>query len=90
MDSKHGFVLKMRELVSTLPRCVFLVLRYLFAFLYHLSEFSDENMMDVSNLAVCFGPSLIPIPDEGAIFRFFIDNPEWDVAVCFIVATNLS
>ncbi|CAG0892490.1 unnamed protein product, partial [Cyprideis torosa] len=65
MDSKHGFVLKMRELVQTLPRCVFLVLRYLFAFLYHLSEFSDENMMDVNNLAVCFGPSLIPIPDEG-------------------------
>uniref|UniRef100_A0A915EVF2 Rho-GAP domain-containing protein n=1 Tax=Ditylenchus dipsaci TaxID=166011 RepID=A0A915EVF2_9BILA len=34
-----------------------------FAFLNHLSEFSDENMMDPYNLAICFGPTLLPIPD---------------------------
>ena len=39
-------------------------MRYLFAFLNHLSEFSDENMMDPYNLAICFGPTLVPIPEE--------------------------
>ena len=27
-----------------------------------LSQYSDENMMDAYNLAVCFGPSVIDIP----------------------------
>ena len=25
---------------------------------------SDENMMDPYNLAICFGPTLVPIPEE--------------------------
>ncbi|CAN7939703.1 unnamed protein product [Ixodes hexagonus] len=29
-----------------------------------LSEFSDENMMDPYNLAICFGPTLVPIPED--------------------------
>lgn len=29
-----------------------------------LSEFSDENMMDPYNLAICFGPTLVPVPDD--------------------------
>uniref|UniRef100_A0A8B9LFY9 SLIT-ROBO Rho GTPase activating protein 3 n=1 Tax=Astyanax mexicanus TaxID=7994 RepID=A0A8B9LFY9_ASTMX len=29
----------------------------------HLSQYSDENMMDPYNLAICFGPTLMPIPD---------------------------
>lgn len=29
-----------------------------------MSEFSDENMMDVYNLAICFGPTLVPVPEE--------------------------
>lgn len=41
-----------------------IVLRYLFAFLNHLSEFADENMMDPYNLAICFGPTLVPVPDD--------------------------
>uniref|UniRef100_A0A8B9LJI6 SLIT-ROBO Rho GTPase activating protein 3 n=1 Tax=Astyanax mexicanus TaxID=7994 RepID=A0A8B9LJI6_ASTMX len=28
-----------------------------------LSQYSDENMMDPYNLAICFGPTLMPIPD---------------------------
>jgi len=27
-----------------------------------LSEFSDENMMDPYNLAICFGPTLLRVP----------------------------
>lgn len=29
-----------------------------------LSEYSDENMMDAYNLAICFGPTLMPAPDD--------------------------
>jgi len=29
-----------------------------------LSEFSDENMMDPYNLAICFGPTLLPVPAD--------------------------
>lgn len=31
---------------------------------YSLSEYSDENMMDAYNLAICFGPTLLPIPPD--------------------------
>ncbi|XP_046387653.1 SLIT-ROBO Rho GTPase-activating protein 1-like isoform X2 [Ischnura elegans] len=64
LESKHEFVLKMRELIQSLPRSVVVVLRYIFAFLNHLSEFSDENMMDPYNLAICFGPTLVPVPED--------------------------
>ncbi|XP_042870971.1 SLIT-ROBO Rho GTPase-activating protein 1-like isoform X4 [Penaeus japonicus] len=64
LEKKHDFVVKMRDVVTSLPRPVFIVMRYLFAFLNHLSEFSDENMMDPYNLAICFGPTLVPIPED--------------------------
>ncbi|ESO06543.1 hypothetical protein HELRODRAFT_160724 [Helobdella robusta] len=51
-------------LLTSLPRPVIILMRYLFAFLNHLSEFSDENMMDPYNLAICFGPTLMPVPPE--------------------------
>ncbi|XP_018408825.1 PREDICTED: rho GTPase-activating protein 4 isoform X3 [Nanorana parkeri] len=56
-------VAHLKKLVSQLPPIVTLVLRYLFAFLNHLSQYSDENMMDPYNLAVCFGPTLVSIPE---------------------------
>uniref|UniRef100_A0A671UCF4 SLIT-ROBO Rho GTPase activating protein 3 n=1 Tax=Sparus aurata TaxID=8175 RepID=A0A671UCF4_SPAAU len=52
-----------QQIVVTLPRTIIIVMRYLFAFLNHLSQYSDENMMDSYNLAICFGPTLMPIPD---------------------------
>uniref|UniRef100_A0A8C2MY96 Rho GTPase activating protein 4 n=1 Tax=Cricetulus griseus TaxID=10029 RepID=A0A8C2MY96_CRIGR len=52
----------MSHLLSRLPRPVLVVLRYLFTFLNHLTQYSDENMMDSYNLAVCFGPTLLPVP----------------------------
>ncbi|XP_076645698.1 SLIT-ROBO Rho GTPase-activating protein 1 isoform X2 [Halictus rubicundus] len=64
LESKQEFVNKMKELISNLPRPVVIVMRYLFAFLNHLSEFSDENMMDPYNLAICFGPTLVPVPED--------------------------
>ncbi|CAK5037617.1 unnamed protein product [Meloidogyne enterolobii] len=57
------FIAQIRPLISKLPRSSYILLRFLFAFLKHLSEFSDENMMDTYNLAICFGPTLLPIPE---------------------------
>ncbi|KAI1892703.1 hypothetical protein AGOR_G00136280 [Albula goreensis] len=52
-----------QQVIVTLPRTIIIVMRFLFAFLNHLSQYSDENMMDPYNLAICFGPTLMPIPD---------------------------
>lgn len=54
----------LQQIVVTLQRSVIIVMRYLFAFLNHVSQYSDENMMDPYNLAICFGPTLMPIPDD--------------------------
>uniref|UniRef100_A0A8C4HX26 SLIT-ROBO Rho GTPase-activating protein 1 n=1 Tax=Dicentrarchus labrax TaxID=13489 RepID=A0A8C4HX26_DICLA len=56
--------LYIRKILLTIPRSVLIVMRYLFAFLNHLSQYSDENMMDPYNLAICFGPTLMPTPDS--------------------------
>ncbi|CAL8262983.1 unnamed protein product [Merluccius merluccius] len=56
--------LYIRKIILTVPRSVLIVMRYLFAFLNHLSQYSDENMMDPYNLAICFGPTLMPTPDS--------------------------
>ncbi|KAM9572024.1 SLIT-ROBO Rho GTPase-activating protein 1-like isoform 1-T1 [Salvelinus alpinus] len=50
-------------LLTAVPRSILIVMRYLFAFLNHLSQYSDENMMDPYNLAICFGPTLMPTPN---------------------------
>lgn len=40
-------------------------LHHLFCFqLLSLSEYADENMMDAYNLAICFGPTLMPAPED--------------------------
>ncbi|KAJ8259999.1 hypothetical protein GJAV_G00175910 [Gymnothorax javanicus] len=48
-----------KTVVSSFPQPILIVMRYLFAFLHHVSQYSDENMMQPYNLAVCFGPSLL-------------------------------
>ncbi|KAM8965224.1 rho GTPase-activating protein 4 isoform 3-T3 [Sarcophilus harrisii] len=53
-----------KSILSRLPGPVLVVLRYLFTFLNHLAQYSDENMMDPYNLAVCFGPTLVVVPPE--------------------------
>ncbi|XP_075882758.1 SLIT-ROBO Rho GTPase-activating protein 3 isoform X2 [Nelusetta ayraudi] len=50
---------QIKAIVSAFPRPLLIVMRYLFAFLNHVSQYSDENMMQPYNLAVCFGPSLL-------------------------------
>ncbi|EGT37704.1 CBN-SRGP-1 protein [Caenorhabditis brenneri] len=62
-ESPIEFVRRARDLISKLPLSHVLLLRFLFAFLSHLCEFADENMMEPHNLAICFGPTLLPIPE---------------------------
>ncbi|XP_041954216.1 rho GTPase-activating protein 4a isoform X1 [Alosa sapidissima] len=56
---------QIKAVISSYPKPVIVVMRYLFAFLNHVSQYSDENMMQPYNLAVCFGPSLIRGPEAG-------------------------
>uniref|UniRef100_A0A336KWD9 CSON015377 protein n=1 Tax=Culicoides sonorensis TaxID=179676 RepID=A0A336KWD9_CULSO len=64
LDTKQEIIQGIRKFISNLPRSVIIVVRYLFDFLNHLSEYSDENMMDAYNLAICFGPTLMPAPED--------------------------
>ncbi|XP_010795309.1 rho GTPase-activating protein 4-like isoform X2 [Notothenia coriiceps] len=50
---------QLKMVIFSYPERVIVVMRYLFAFLHHVSQYSDENMMQPYNLAVCFGPSLV-------------------------------
>ncbi|KAJ1372262.1 hypothetical protein KIN20_034369 [Parelaphostrongylus tenuis] len=64
-DSPQDFIRRgeTRELILKLPISHILLLRFLFSFLSHLCEFADENMMEPHNMAICFGPTLMPIPE---------------------------
>ncbi|XP_058618868.1 SLIT-ROBO Rho GTPase-activating protein 3 isoform X3 [Onychostoma macrolepis] len=65
MENMTEKVAQIKTVVSSFPRPVIIVMRYLFAFLHHVSQYSDENMMQPYNLAVCFGPSLLRGVDMG-------------------------
>ncbi|KAH9639806.1 hypothetical protein HF086_002951 [Spodoptera exigua] len=60
-----AFVRRSRAALAALPLPALLVLRYLFAFLAHLAEHADHNMMDAWNLAICLGPTLMAAWGEG-------------------------
>ncbi|OWR47965.1 SLIT-ROBO Rho GTPase-activating protein 1 [Danaus plexippus plexippus] len=60
-----AFVRRLRDTLGSLPLPSLLVLRYLFAFLAHLADHSDRNMMDAWNLAICLGPTLLAAWGEG-------------------------
>ncbi|BHF72985.1 SLIT-ROBO Rho GTPase-activating protein 3 [Sparganum proliferum] len=82
-DIEDG-VQKLREIVRCgLSSAVFVVMRYLFAFLHHLAEYSDENMMDPYNLAICFGPTLMPAPPG-------LDQVEYQTSVNEVVKTFIA
>uniref|UniRef100_G1T2S4 SLIT-ROBO Rho GTPase-activating protein 2 n=1 Tax=Oryctolagus cuniculus TaxID=9986 RepID=G1T2S4_RABIT len=63
MDNLQERALHIRKVLLVLPQTTLIIMRYLFAFLNHLSQFSEENMMDPYNLAICFGPSLMSVPE---------------------------
>ncbi|XP_055458544.1 SLIT-ROBO Rho GTPase-activating protein 2 isoform X2 [Meriones unguiculatus] len=63
MDNLQERAVHIRKVLLLLPKPTLIIMRYLFAFLNHLSQFSEENMMDPYNLAICFGPSLMSVPE---------------------------
>ncbi|XP_031414502.1 SLIT-ROBO Rho GTPase-activating protein 1b isoform X2 [Clupea harengus] len=63
IEALYDRALSIRKILTTAPRPSVVLMRYLFAFLNHLSQYSDENMMEPGNLAICFGPTLMPTPE---------------------------
>ncbi|KAJ8265126.1 hypothetical protein COCON_G00142250 [Conger conger] len=63
MDSLQERASHIRKILLPLPSSTLVVMRYLFSFLNHLSQYSEENMMDPYNLAICFGPTLMSVPE---------------------------
>lgn len=63
LDSEDDVIMELRNFFNTISKPIVIVIRYLFAFLNHLSEHAKENMMDAFNLAISFGPTLMPTPE---------------------------
>ncbi|KAI4884834.1 hypothetical protein NFI96_021013 [Prochilodus magdalenae] len=63
MENLQERAAHIRKVLLTLPSNTLVVMRYLFAFLNHLSQYSEDNMMDPYNLAICFGPTLMSVPE---------------------------
>ncbi|XP_026203239.1 SLIT-ROBO Rho GTPase-activating protein 2 isoform X2 [Anabas testudineus] len=63
MESLQERAAHIKKVLQSLPSKTLIIMRYLFAFLNHLSNYSDENMMDPYNLAICFGPTLMSVPE---------------------------
>ncbi|XP_014869046.1 PREDICTED: SLIT-ROBO Rho GTPase-activating protein 2 isoform X4 [Poecilia mexicana] len=63
MESLQERAVHIRKVLQGLPSKTLIIMRYLFAFLNHLSQYSEENMMDPYNLAICFGPTLMSVPE---------------------------
>uniref|UniRef100_A0A6J0UWK9 T-cell activation Rho GTPase-activating protein isoform X1 n=1 Tax=Pogona vitticeps TaxID=103695 RepID=A0A6J0UWK9_9SAUR len=49
----------LKEVANKLPRPNLLLLKHLLCVLHHISKSSDVNKMDSSNLAICFGPTIL-------------------------------
>ncbi|XP_036415657.1 SLIT-ROBO Rho GTPase-activating protein 2 isoform X2 [Colossoma macropomum] len=63
MENLQERAAHIRKVLLTLPSSTLVIMRYLFAFLSHLSQYSEDNMMDPYNLAICFGPTLMSVPE---------------------------
>ncbi|XP_004545136.3 SLIT-ROBO Rho GTPase-activating protein 2 isoform X2 [Maylandia zebra] len=63
MESLTERAVHIKKVLQSLPSKTLIIMRYLFAFLNHLSQYSEENMMDPYNLAICFGPTLMSVPE---------------------------
>ncbi|XP_045547808.1 SLIT-ROBO Rho GTPase-activating protein 2 isoform X2 [Salmo salar] len=64
MENLQERAVHIRKVLLTLPSNTLIIMRYLFAFLNHLSRYSEDNMMDPYNLAICFGPTLMSVPES--------------------------
>ncbi|KAI5614419.1 SLIT-ROBO Rho GTPase-activating protein 2 isoform X1, partial [Silurus asotus] len=63
MENLQDRATHIHKVLLSLPSNTLVIMRYLFAFLNHLSHYSEDNMMDPYNLAICFGPTLMSVPE---------------------------
>uniref|UniRef100_A0AAQ4QYQ2 SLIT-ROBO Rho GTPase activating protein 2 n=1 Tax=Gasterosteus aculeatus aculeatus TaxID=481459 RepID=A0AAQ4QYQ2_GASAC len=63
MESLQERAVHIKKVLQSLLSKTLIIMRYLFGFLNHLSQYSDDNMMDPYNLAICFGPTLMSVPE---------------------------
>ncbi|XP_054640812.1 SLIT-ROBO Rho GTPase-activating protein 2 isoform X3 [Dunckerocampus dactyliophorus] len=63
MESLQERAVHIKKVLQSLASKTLIIMRYLFAFLNHLSQYSEDNMMDPYNLAICFGPTLMSVPE---------------------------
>nr|XP_057911604.1 SLIT-ROBO Rho GTPase-activating protein 2 isoform X2 [Doryrhamphus excisus] len=63
MESLLERAVHIKKVLQSLASKTLIIMRYLFAFLNHLSQYSEDNMMDPYNLAICFGPTLMSVPE---------------------------
>ncbi|XP_053172712.1 SLIT-ROBO Rho GTPase-activating protein 2 isoform X1 [Scomber japonicus] len=63
MESLQERAVHIKKVLKSQPSKTLIIMRYLFAFLNHLSQYSEDNMMDPYNLAICFGPTLMSVPE---------------------------
>uniref|UniRef100_A0AAQ5YYH3 SLIT-ROBO Rho GTPase-activating protein 1 n=1 Tax=Amphiprion ocellaris TaxID=80972 RepID=A0AAQ5YYH3_AMPOC len=68
IENLYERALYIRKILLTIPRSVLIVMLMIYlhptSLSHPLSQYSDENMMDPYNLAICFGPTLMPTPDS--------------------------
>ncbi|XP_071016659.1 SLIT-ROBO Rho GTPase-activating protein 2-like isoform X5 [Oncorhynchus clarkii lewisi] len=64
MENLQERAVHIRKVLLSLPSNTLIIMRYLFAFLNYLSRYSEDNMMDPYNLAICFGPTLMSVPES--------------------------
>jgi len=64
------FVVQIRNVINQWSEPHKIVTKYLLSFIQDLAQFSEETQMDTHNLAVCFGPTLCPIPHGKDIVQY--------------------
>ncbi|XP_043224068.1 rho GTPase-activating protein 26-like isoform X1 [Amphibalanus amphitrite] len=81
-DKKEVRVAKVLSLVSKLPKLNYQLLKLLIHHLQKVSNKSERNLMSISNLAVCFGPTLLR-PEEDTMAAII------DIKFCNTVVETL-
>ncbi|NXY81215.1 TAGAP protein, partial [Alcedo cyanopectus] len=57
--SKQEKIEELKEVADKLPRSNLILLKHLLSLLHHISQNTETNRMDSSNLAICVGPNML-------------------------------
>ena len=66
IEQKDKRVNAIHELVHNLPKINFKMCSVIIEHLHKIAEKSDKNLMNICNLGVCFGPTLLR-PEEESV-----------------------